>query len=112
MTLIVSAATRRAAYQVADAQLTLSPTGTVADDLAPKTVIVLCHDAKLIISYSGLASLDGLRTDRWLAQLLVRLDARSLVFLEVLEGLRTALNHAITSNPHLETHGLSLAICG
>jgi hypothetical protein len=65
MTLIITTATKDFVFQVADTQLT-NPNGTVYSDKLVKTTIVHCSDAKLLVSYTGLAFINNIRTDIWL----------------------------------------------
>lgn len=67
MTFFVSIATHDFAFQVADMRLTDADTEELVDDFACKTTIVRCTDATLVMSYTGVASILGIRTDRWLA---------------------------------------------
>jgi hypothetical protein len=111
VTLILSAATRDVAYQIADTKLS-TPTGRHYDDKLTKTTILHCRDAKLAISYTGLAIIDGKRTDGWLVAKLREVSAPEKVFIEVLESLTSALTSAIARNAPLLQHGLSLEIVG
>ena len=73
MTLIVSCITRDCAFQVADRRLILS-TGGVFDDDSNKMTL---FDGRIAFSYTGLASLEGKRTDLWLTNLLRRPECSS-----------------------------------
>jgi hypothetical protein len=111
MTLIITAVTRDNAFQVADTKLTKLD-GSFFDDNLVKTTIVHCYDAKLIISYTGLATIDGKRTDIWLAKQLREAKAWEKVFVEVVEILRESLTQALTKNKSLGLYGLSVVISG
>jgi hypothetical protein len=63
MTFIISAATRAIALQDADTRVTRATDGAVVNDLSIKTTVLHCRDAKLIISFTGLASINGRKMD-------------------------------------------------
>lgn len=110
MTFIISVATRDFALQVADTLLTVN--GRFSDDELVKTTIVQCRDAKVAISYTGVAFIDRKRTDKWLVARLRESQAAGKVFMQVLELLKDALTEAIRRNPELSRYGLTLAIVG
>jgi hypothetical protein len=89
MTLILGCVTRDLAIQVADRRLALSD-GRILDDDANKMTL---FDGRVAFSYTGLAGLEGLRTDLWLANVLQRPDCTSLD--KALDVLRTAATDAV-----------------
>lgn len=111
MTFIISAVTKNFAIQIADTRLTKLD-GSLYDDKLVKTTIVHCYDAKLVISYTGIASIDKKRTDKWLVAKLRESKAPEKVFVEVIEILRKSLSEALTRNPSLRSYGLTLVACG
>lgn len=66
MTLVLSLLTPHYALQVSDRLVTRS--GSAFDPLANKSVIYHARDAIVTIGYSGLAYLEGVPTDKWIAQ--------------------------------------------
>lgn len=66
MTLVLSLLSRHYALQVSDRLVTRSE--TPFDALSNKNVIYHARDAIVTVAYSGLAYLEGLPTDRWIAQ--------------------------------------------
>jgi len=87
VTLIVTAATKDFIFQVADTKLT-NIDGTSFDDVLVKTTLVDCYDVKVSISYTGLAFIEGQRTDIWLAFRLKEFEAWDKCFLEVIDFLK------------------------
>ena len=64
MTLILTLIATNKIVQVFDRRLTLN--GDVCDSDANKLVYVGCDDARFSIGYTGVAEIDGQRTDYWL----------------------------------------------
>jgi hypothetical protein len=108
MTFIITAASKHLTTQIADMLLT-KPDGTFYSDNVVKTTIVHCENAKVAISYSGLAFIDGKRTDKWLV---VQRNQRIREASSIVESLRSALTQALTRNKPLSEFGLSLDITG
>jgi hypothetical protein len=96
MTFIISVATRVAAFQAADTRLTDASVGTIFDDLSVKTAVVDCRDAKIAISYTGLASIDGINTGEWIVLKLTEFRAWEKFFLDALNFLRDELTGALS----------------
>lgn len=65
MTLIVTTIFKNKVVQVADAKLTLN--GKEVEDRAVKSIGVQCADARFCIGYTGIAEIEGERTDFWIA---------------------------------------------
>jgi hypothetical protein len=112
MTFIISVATRVAAFQVADTRLTDANAGTIFDDLSVKTTVVECRDAKVAISYTGIASIDGINTGEWIALKLTAFRAWEKFFLDAMNFLRDELTGALAKNKSLEKYGLEIPIIG
>jgi hypothetical protein len=112
MTFIISAATRNIALQVADTRLTRVADGTIKDDLSIKTTVLHCRDAKLIISFTGLASINGKRTNKWIEEKLVQFRAWEKVFQETMDYLRDEATNALSRDKNLEKHGLEIVVIG
>ena len=72
MTLILTAIHRHGVIQVADRLVTRQTNGHVEqfDPLANKTILFSARDAFVTLAYTGLAYIDGLPTDRWIAETL------------------------------------------
>jgi hypothetical protein len=112
MTFIISVATRFAAFQVSDTRLTDAIGGTIFDDLSVKTTVVDCRDAKLAISYTGIASIDGINTGEWIARKLTAFKAWERFFLDAMNFLRDELTGALSKNVNLGTYGLEIPVIG
>lgn len=112
MTFIISAATRNAAFQVADTRVTDAKSGKLVDDQTIKMTMVHCMDAKLIMSFTGLASIRGVKTDAWIAAKLRRFKAWQKVFQEITDHLRDELTKALESDENLTRYGLEVSIIG
>ncbi len=67
MTLILSAILGPYIIQVSDRRLTL-PNGSIFDDEANKAIFL---EGRMAMAYTGLASINNQRTDKWLAQALL-----------------------------------------
>lgn len=65
MTLIVTMIFKNKIVQVADTRLTLG--GKEVEARAVKSIGVLCADARFCIGYTGIAEIEGQRTDYWIA---------------------------------------------
>ena len=65
VTLVITILGNNKVVQVADTRLTLN--GKLHDAHAIKAVGVACADAQFCIGYSGVAEIEGQRTDYWLA---------------------------------------------
>jgi len=111
MTLILTAATDSVAMQVADTRLTTED-GKLCNDKTIKTLIVHCHDAKVAISYAGLAHVDRKSVDAWLEDRLHRASQAVMTFHELATFCRDQLTGAITRNPALGRIGLTLIFAG
>lgn len=66
MTLALSSVSRHAVVQATDRLI--SRGGKAEDPLANKNVVYCARDALVTISYTGLAFLNGIRTDDWIAR--------------------------------------------
>lgn len=78
MTFILSCATHDAVYQVSDRRLTWlggPDAGTVKDDESNKAVLI---DGRMAFGYTGIAEVEGTRTDYWLAQLFGHVPTKDL----------------------------------
>lgn len=70
MTLIISKVSRRFVIQISDRLVTNATSRLPIDTAANKSIIYFARDAYVAISYSGLAYLEGIPTDEWIAQVL------------------------------------------
>lgn len=111
MTLIITAATKNFVFQVADTQLT-NINGTFFSDKLVKATIVHCRDAKIAVSYTGLAIIKGERTDKWIVAKLIPFKPWEKVFVEVVDFLKTELTKANSYEPNLKKYGLTLVMGG
>lgn len=112
MTFIISAATPNAAFQVADTRVTRASDGCLVDDRTIKMVIVHCFDAKLIFSFTGIATIRGVRTDAWVHARLMRFNAPKKVFQEIADYLRDELTNVTRLDKNLSKYGLEIPIIG
>src|SRR5687768_9667498 len=106
MTFILSCATKDAVYQVSDRRLTWlggSAPGSVKDDESNKAVLI---DGRMAFGYTGLAEVQGLRTDYWLAKLFGNVPTADLA--AVAERIRSQATEAFSnmkvSNPRWLRH--------
>lgn len=76
MTLIASCFTSDRIVQVADRRVSAirGKNSSIHNDFANKTIILLCRDSIVSMSYCGLAYIDGISTDVWLADKILNLD--------------------------------------
>jgi hypothetical protein len=112
MTFIISAASKNGAFQVSDTRLTKPVTGILFDDLSVKLTIVHCRDAKLAISYAGLATIGGVRTNKWITDTLMQFKAWDKVFQETTNYLRDTLTRTLRLDKSREKYGLQIDIVG
>ena len=70
MTLVLTFVSPRYVMQVADRLVTITKGGKRFDPASNKSLIYLARNAIVTIGYSGLAYLDGIPTDEWIAQTL------------------------------------------
>jgi hypothetical protein len=73
MTLILSAFYNDFVIQVSDRRLT-HPDGSLYDDESNKAILL---ENRIAIGYSGLAFINGQKTDDWIAQTLINIQAKS-----------------------------------
>lgn len=78
MTLVITRASNRGLLQVTD-RLVTTRLGTKFDELANKNLVFLTKDAIASIAYTGLAYLEELPTDVWLARALTGLATEPLM---------------------------------
>lgn len=71
MTLAIADVGYEYVLHVSDRLVTIQGTGTVHDEAANKAVIYNARDAIVTVSYSGLAYIDDLHTDHWIASQLL-----------------------------------------
>lgn len=86
MTLIITAFSDNLVVEVSDRRLTWSD-GRIEDEFAIKAVCVGCVDASFSIAFTGLAEVDGQRTDEWLVDYLASIDAGCLTFQILFDSL-------------------------
>lgn len=111
MTLIINLATPDFVLQVADTLLTW-PDGTKATDESVKSTIVHSKTAKLAVAYTGLALVDNVRTDKWLAKELTAFASWERDSAEVVAFLKERLTRALGGNPALGRFGLTVTLAG
>jgi hypothetical protein len=105
MTLIVSLATSKYVLQVGDTRVTDGDAGTF-DDANNKLTF---FDGRLVFGYAGLACLEGLRTDWWIARQLSARDYSSDQ--EVVSALANGAANALAHVP-LRAKDKRLAMVG
>lgn len=88
MTLIISAITPYRVIQSSDRQLTNIVTKKPHPIPANKTIVVTCKDAMFAVSYTGLAYIGSVPTDKWLHEYLTNINAGNLEYLEILERIK------------------------
>jgi len=112
MTFIISAAAKNIALQVADTRVTRAADGAIVNDLSIKTTVLHCKDAKLIISFTGLASINGKKTDEWIKEKLVQFRAWEKVFQEIMDHLRDEATNSLCHDKNLGKYGLEIVVIG
>jgi len=95
MTLILSVVTRNYVVQVSDRRLTDANTGRPLDESANKAVVFCGH---FVFGYTGLAQIDSLKTDMWLAE---RLLAKGPSAQANLEFVRDEATRSFQSVPRI-----------
>jgi hypothetical protein len=110
MTLVITVATKHLLIQAADTRLTKN--GRLCSEDLVKTTLVQCYDAKLAISYTGLAVIDAQRTDIWLYNLLTHADAWQITANDVVELIRASLTDCIPREANLRSVGLTVVVGG
>ena len=60
-----------------------------------------CWDAKLIISFTGLASIRGVQVGNWIEDKLTKFDAWNRAFVEVLYHVREEATLAAQQDPEI-----------
>lgn len=109
MTLIITVATANKVVQASDRRLT-QPDGSLFNDGANKAVCVGCKDARFCIGYTGLAFVDGKRTDEWILDYLMSIHAYATDVVSISEALEerlTATFHRIPKQYRRTTFVLS-----
>lgn len=88
MTLNVSVASPQYVCQVSDRRFITIPDCRHYDDDKNKATVVVCKDARLLMSYHGIGSVRGTSTDGWIADQFRGIDSRDLDVNEVAELIR------------------------
>jgi hypothetical protein len=113
MTLVITRASNRGVLQVAD-RLVTTQSGARFDELANKNLVYLAKDAIASIAYTGLAYLEELPTDVWLARELTGLEIHRLMrginfgstpeqlhAYAALQKIARGLNRVLSSGPRM-----------
>lgn len=114
MTLILSLVTYNKIVQVSDRRLTWE-NGDIADDNANKAICVSCLDSCFSIAYTGLAKIGKLlqKTDEWLVEFLMSIDAPGKIFLFISYSLNSILNSILKETPvDLKSKILTFVLAG
>jgi hypothetical protein len=112
VTFIISAATKNIAIQVADTRVTRAFNRSLVSDRSIKMNVLHCWDAKLILSFTGLASISGVNVGQWVKDKLVQFNAWDRAFVEVLNHLRDEATHAAQIDQNLGKYGLEIVVIG
>jgi len=99
VTLILGCATQKHAVQVSDRRL-VTPDGQLFDDDTNKAVL-FC--GRMALSYTGLAELDGKRTDLWLTEVLSSCQSLSDAVYAIRDR-STSIFQSIALPPQLKRH--------
>lgn len=97
MTLIITVATRQKVIQASDRRLT-RPDGSFFSDDANKAVCIGCKDAYFCIGYTGLAFIEGMKTDEWLVESLMSIQAYKMDISSVTVALEKMLTVGFASS--------------
>lgn len=104
MTLIITALKEDNIIQVSDRRLTRN--GKLYDDSANKIICVSCADASFSIAYTGLGEIHGCRTDKWVFEYLLSIEAGTLHFnCKPLRNLKSYLEEKGVRYEYLHTSG-------
>ena len=112
MTFIISVATRNIALQVADTRVTRACDGSLVCDRSVKMTVAHCWDAKLIMSFTGLASIRGMQVGNWIEDKLTKFNAWNRAFVEVLDHIREEATLAAQQDHNLGKYGLEIVVIG
>lgn len=112
MTFIISAATRHVAIQVSDTRLTDAKNGRLVNDYSVKMILAHCRDAKLLLSFTGLATIRGKNLAKWVADRLEKFQCWNKVFSEVTIYIREELSEAAKLDRNLRQYGVTIDIVG
>lgn len=112
MTFIISAATENVAIQVSDTRVTDARDGRLICDRSVKMILVHCQDAKVIISFTGLATISGTRVDKWLVDKLTKFECWNKVFQETMNYIRDEATAASKFDQRLQRYGLEIVAIG
>ncbi|MCA0031649.1 hypothetical protein [Mesorhizobium sp. B263B2A] len=119
MTLILTISTPAYIIQASDRLVTFQGTAVIHNAMANKTVVVRARDGLAAISFSGIAYIDGLQTDEWIARTISKLSAEAGVLTaaggrpqkrslnQIIHALKAALDER--SEPK---HGLHIQVAG
>jgi hypothetical protein len=110
MTLIISLAMATKVLQASDRRLT-RPDGILVDDNSNKAVCVGCKDGHFCIAYTGLALIEGTRTDEWVVDFLISIRAYQMNLVSITEVLEERLTKAFYSLPK-QSKRMTFAVCG
>lgn len=97
MTLIMTAMTKLDVVQASDRRLTRN--GNLYDDSANKAVCVACSDARFAMAYTGIAEIQGTRTDEWLVDFLASEGAGGMKLASICEALRSRATTDLSNVP-------------
>ncbi|MFC2033705.1 hypothetical protein ACFLUB_04245 [Chloroflexota bacterium] len=111
MTLIITTATKEMVFQVADTRLTAMDGSAYYDDNI-KTTVVHCSDSKLLFSYTGLAYIDYIRTDKWLVNILKDNKVWEMNFPQCVKFTESELTKSMSRNNNLKKYPLTFVITG
>ncbi len=108
MTLVISCATQEYILQVSDRRLTNAHTGGVVEDQSNKAVL---FSGRVVFGYTGLAELEGERTDEWLARVLLpgcetMRETLEVVKAKATEAVRSASGRLTQSQKRVAIVGL------
>lgn len=88
MTLNISVACPQFVCQVSDRRFITIPDCKHYDDNKNKATVVVCKDARLLVSYHGIGSVGSTATDSWIADQFRGIDSRDLTASDVEELIR------------------------
>jgi len=97
VTLIISVATPKVIVQASDRRLTRKDNGNiiVMEDEENKALFVTCEDARMCISFTGVAYVQGVPTTQVIADLLTRANVYDMSIEEVMEELDRPIMRAL-----------------
>ncbi len=109
MTLILTVATHDKVVQASDRRL-VKTSGSLVTDNANKNIIVIGNDSRFVISYTGLANVNQMRTDVFLARFLVDIKAGQMNLEAIQKNLLKYLTNTFLKITNINSQNKRLTV--